>query len=49
MLYRDDVYNGSKSTIVPLEYIIRKHRNGPIGLLPMTMNLETNSIEGDMK
>ena len=49
MLYRDDVYNGSKSTIVPLEYIVRKHRNGPIGLLPMTMNLETNSIEGDMK
>ena len=50
MLYREDMYSGSsKSLIVPLEFIIRKHRNGPIGVLPMTMNLETNSIEGDMK
>lgn len=43
-LYRDDYYN--KDTKYPgvLEYLIRKNRNGPTGLIPLKFDLETNRI-----
>lgn len=47
MLYREDMYkdkNNKSSKLVPLEFIIRKNRNGPIGTLFQDMNLTTNTI-----
>ncbi len=48
MLYREDMYkskNNKSPIIVPMEFIIRKNRNGPIGILFKEMNLITNSIK----
>jgi len=48
ILFRTDMYrDGEKPKTVPLEFNVKKNRNGPIGLLPMKMNLETNDIVGD--
>lgn len=47
MLYRPDMYEkGSpKDFIAILEFIIRKHRNGPVVTVPMVMNLISNFIQ----
>ncbi len=47
-LYRPDMYKKGKpkaNVIVEVELLIRKHRNGATGLVPLEMMLETNLIE----
>lgn len=44
-LYRDEYYTGEKSKYPGImEFIIRKNRNGPIGMLPLNYKLDTNKI-----
>ena len=43
-LYRDVVYNQSSKDKDLLELLIRKHRNGPIGLVTSTFDDNTNRI-----
>lgn len=43
-LYRDEYYNPSTTHKGMLEFIIRKHRNGPIGTIPLRFQAETNAI-----
>jgi replicative DNA helicase len=47
MLYRPDMYEKDppKDFIATLEFIIRKHRNGPVVTLPMKMQLVSNIIQ----
>ena len=48
MLYRDEYYYKDKSKHPgEIEFLIRKFRNGPIGVLAFQMNLPTNRISGD--
>jgi replicative DNA helicase len=46
MLYRPDMYQREPPAnfIATLEFIIRKHRNGPVVSIPMQMNLINNII-----
>ena len=43
-IYRDVVYNSGTKNKEMMELIIRKHRNGPIGMVPMSFNAESNKI-----
>lgn len=43
-LYRDDYYYSDSSNKNILEYIIRKHRNGPVGMTPLKFSKETTLI-----
>lgn len=43
-LYRDDVYNQNSEFKNIMEFIIRKQRNGSIGTIPLTFDIETNKI-----
>lgn len=43
-LYRDVVYHQNTKDKNLLEFIIRKHRNGPIGTLFMDFNMDSNII-----
>ena len=48
MLYRPDMYQKGKpkpNVRVALEMLVRKHRNGATGLIPLEMVLESNLIE----
>jgi replicative DNA helicase len=50
MFYRPDMYQKGKpkpQVLVDLECLIKKHRNGATGLIPMQMLLETNLIQMD--
>lgn len=46
MLYRPDMYSKEipANFVATLEFIIRKHRNGPVVTIPMQMNLINNII-----
>jgi replicative DNA helicase len=44
MLYRDDIYNPNSENKNVLENLIRKHREGPEGVLFSDFNPETNKI-----
>lgn len=47
-LYRPDMYQKGKpkaNTLVEVEFIIKKHRNGATGLVPLEMLLETNLMQ----
>jgi replicative DNA helicase len=47
-LYRPDMYQKGKpkaNTLVTVEFLIKKHRNGATGLVPLEMLLETNLIQ----
>jgi replicative DNA helicase len=50
MLFRKDMYEQGvpKNFIAGLEFIIRKHRNGPVVTIPMKMNLINNIIAEGM-
>lgn len=50
MLYREDMYTEGvpKNFIATFEFIIRKHRNGPVVTIPMQMNLINNIIAEGM-
>jgi len=43
-LYRDVMYNSDTKDKDLLELLIRKQRNGPVGMIPVTFNKETNRI-----
>src|SRR3989304_22059 len=43
-LYRDEIYHFSTKDKGVLELLIRKHRNGPVGVLFSSFNAETNEI-----
>jgi replicative DNA helicase len=45
-LYRDEYYNQNSKSKGTMEFIINKHRNGPVGIIPLTFKAETNKIEG---
>lgn len=44
-LYRDDVYNLNSKEKGKMEFLIRKQRNGPTGVLYTKFNSDTNRIE----
>ena len=47
-IYRDEIYNKNDETNKGiLEFIIDKHRNGAIGMLPMRFHHETMGIADD--
>jgi replicative DNA helicase len=50
MLFRQDMYDKQvpANFIADLEFIIRKHRNGPVVTIPMKMNLVNNIIAEGM-
>lgn len=46
MLYRDEYYNKNSPDKGVMECLIRKQRNGPIGVVRTKINLDTNEITG---
>ena len=51
MLFRPDMYRENKTDAknVLLDFNIKKNRHGPVGHLKMNIDLETNTINGDLK
>jgi len=47
VLYRDAVYNRLTERKDLLEFILRKHRNGPIGMIPLNFKEDTTAIYGN--
>lgn len=44
VLYRDDYYYADSKDAGIMEFIVRKHRNGPVGMLPLKFEKETTKI-----
>lgn len=44
MLYRDEMYNEDSDKKGVMEFIIRKHRNGPLGMFPLNFKKDTNKV-----
>ena len=45
MIYRDDYYNENQTTSPTTEFIVAKHRNGPVGTARLVFNSKTTDFD----